>query len=174
MPSLLRWRFSRRIARKKGSKLQLFVQVNSIFIFELFGSFLGSEGEFQPFLSSCLSNSLLPCPNSLAYSLSSLAYSHKSYILLLNIALWSKMFFQLCSIIKPLRLPLVYCSFRAVTLGSGIHWKGRVIYLLYRFNNTAWCNRPGDEVELTYSKLVVAVRTKGIAKISSLSAMIIL
>ena len=48
------------------------------------------------------------------------------------------MFFpELCTIIKLLRFPLVYCSFRVVTLGSGIHWKGRVIYLLYKFN-TAW------------------------------------
>ena len=46
------------------------------------------------------------------------------------------MFFpELCMIVNPLRLPLVYCSFRVVTSGSSrIHWKGSVIYLLYRFN----------------------------------------
>ena len=42
------------------------------------------------------------------------------------------LFPELCTIKKLLRFPLVYCSFRVVTLGTGIHWKGRVL------NNTAW------------------------------------
>ena len=98
-------------------------ETQQYFHFRTLRVILRARGRFVAF-SFVLSLTLCcrtPCPLKFFSKQPQFPCFFTQIILLLNTILWPKMFLhELCMIIRPFRLPLVYCSFR-------VRWKGRVI-----------------------------------------------